>query len=166
MKPRKPMTECRNCPHRKHARACRTCGCAYLSKAAKPLPHRNPKRRPAAAASAQREAAVERSGGRCEFERWYESQLAWLRCAAAGKDTAHLVRRWLAGDAIYDPAVVLFACRPCHDEFDHRSHPATWNSVRPPGAMFDLAINAVRRAEAERAERGLAVVPLPNGAAK
>jgi len=186
MKPRKPMTECRKCPHRKHARACRTCGCAYLSKAAKPLPHRNPKRRPAAAASAQREQVLERDGNRCAFEvlvgegailpgrrfvlrggdiefiTTEDDGTVWMRCQdPAPLFTCHVIRRHQCGDAALDADVAIAGCKRCHDAFDHRTHPSTWDSVRVPEAALARAIAAVRKCEAERAERGLAVVPLP-----
>lgn len=133
-----------------------------MPKAKKPLRQRNPKRRPAAFAIAQRQAVIERSGGRCEFE--ILTHLGWLRCGSIpwqyGIQVCHVIRRAQCGDAVYSPDVAIAGCKKCHDAFDHRSHPREWDRVRVPEVAVARAIAAVKRAEAARAAAGKAVVSL------
>jgi hypothetical protein len=121
----------------------------------KPLPWRNAKRRPPAEASAQREAVMERSGGQCEFYRMHNG-LRLDRCPNRAEETAHIIRRWKCGGAIYDPAVAVAACERCHDCYDHRAA----GEVCVPAGQMQEASAAIRAAEAEREARGLAVVKM------
>jgi len=128
-----------------------------MKKSRKPIAHRNVKRRDPKKASQQREAVLNRDGGTCVAIHDYG------RCPVRDKaflQVAHLIRRHKCGDAIYDPDVAVTLCRFDHDVLDHRAPIKDWDSIVIPSEAIDRAEACVRRYEAERASRGLAVVPL------
>jgi len=131
-----------------------------MPRAKKPIAFRNTKRRDPKKASAQREAVLERDGFRCvalsvDGLRCWDTNPPRLQCA-------HLIRRRACGDAIYDPDVAVTLCELDHDILDHRAPIALWDSIVIPSEAIDRAEACVRRYEADRASRGLAVVPLKN----
>ncbi len=130
---------------------------------------RNVARRDPVLASLQREKVLERAmfrdvtgeSPRCEFEK-LETDCGpyYYRCLVRADETCHVLRRHKCGTALYDPDVAIAGCRWCHNIYDHRTHSSTWSWVRVPPEALDRAEACVRRYEAERDARGLAVVPL------
>jgi hypothetical protein len=138
----------------RHRRACAKWKPAPKPKARKPIPHRNAKRRPADAGSAQREAVMARASGRCKLEvrvTYRSGGTDFLRCTErTGLQTVHVIRRRACGDAWADPDVAVAGCVRCHDVFDHRTPSYTWDSVRMPEWAVTRAIACVKRYEAAR----------------
>jgi len=124
-----------------------------------PLKSRNVKRRDPALASLQREKVIERDGFRCVAQLVSRG----VRCPVTHPrdlQCAHLIRRHLCGDAIYDPNVAVTLCRLHHDILDRRAPIALWDSIVIPSEAIDRAEACVRAAEAKREADGRAVVHL------
>ena len=132
---------------------------------AKPMPSRNEKRRPTGLGSAQREAVMERAGGRCEFEilqaRFVfdgESHGMTYPCRSTDHlETVHVVRRHKCGDIAASPVVAIAGCKAHHDVFDGRAL-----GLKPEVAedARERCFLAIRHAEVRRIFSGRACVPV------
>lgn len=129
-----------------------------MPRAKKPIRRRNPKRRDPEKATAQRKAVLERDGYRCVALNAVTKHRA-ADCTSI-LQCAHLIRRHLAGSAIYDPDVCATLCTRHHDILDHRAPIALWDSIVIPSEAVDRAEACVRRYEAKREADGRAVVKL------
>lgn len=142
-----------------HRRTCAKFTLPPPAKRRKPVSHRNRKRRPPDAASAQRIAVLERDQT-CAFERCTEAG-KWERCDSRGPlFTCHVERRAkCTGSSIYHPDVAIAGCDECHARFDHRSPERFWNTVRVTDTVRRRARRAIDAAAVERRAAGRVAVP-------
>ena len=131
-----------------------------MKKSRKPIRARNVARRDPKKASLQREAVLERDGYQCVAVQSPLGHRCVMRANYTRIQCAHVIRRHLCGDAIYDPDVAVSLCERHHDVLDHRAPIKDWDSIVIPSEAVDRAEACVRAAEAKREADGRAVVKL------